>query len=83
MLLQVSSVLNLLKLSRCKGTLGIGCVPNHSTSAKPIVGNNGNSVTLQIEAAIIVRGKPKEAMKCKAMVEATQVEGFWALFGCN
>jgi len=47
------------------------------------VGNNGNSVTLQIEAAIIVRGKPKEAMKCKAMVEATQVEGFWALFGCN
>lgn len=32
----------------------------------------------QIEAAIIVLGKSKVAMNCKAMVEAMQVEGLWS-----
>ena len=32
----------------------------------------------QIEAAIIVLGKSKDAMNCKAMVEAMQVEGLWS-----
>jgi hypothetical protein len=31
----------------------------------------------QIEAAIIVLGKSKDAMNCKAMVEAMQVAGLW------
>ena len=35
----------------------------------------------QIEAAIIVLGKSKDAMNCKAMVEAMQVEGLWSSFG--
>jgi hypothetical protein len=32
----------------------------------------------QIEAAIIVLGKSKDAMNCKAMVEAMQVAGLWS-----
>jgi hypothetical protein len=32
----------------------------------------------QIEAAIIVLGKSRDAMNCKAMVEAMQVEGLWS-----
>ena len=32
----------------------------------------------QIEAAIIVLGKSKDAMNCKAMVETMQVEGLWS-----
>lgn len=32
----------------------------------------------QIEAAIIILGKSKDAMKCKAMVEAMQVAGLWS-----
>lgn len=34
--------------------------------------------TSQIEAAIIVLGKSKVAMNCKAMVEAMQVAGLWS-----
>jgi hypothetical protein len=32
----------------------------------------------QIEAAIIVLGKSKDTMNCKAMVETMQVEGLWS-----
>jgi hypothetical protein len=32
----------------------------------------------QIEAAIMVLGKSKDAMNCKAMVEAMQVAGLWS-----
>lgn len=32
----------------------------------------------QIEAAIIVLGKSKDAMNCKEMVEAMQVAGLWS-----
>jgi hypothetical protein len=32
----------------------------------------------QIEAAIIILGKSKEAMNCKAMVEAMQAAGLWS-----
>jgi hypothetical protein len=32
----------------------------------------------QIEAAIIVLGKSKDGMNCKAMVEAMQVAGLWS-----
>ena len=32
----------------------------------------------QIEAAIIVLGKSKDARNCKAMVDAMQVEGVWS-----
>jgi hypothetical protein len=32
----------------------------------------------QIEAAIVVLGKSKDAMNCKAMVEAMQVAGLWS-----
>jgi hypothetical protein len=32
----------------------------------------------QIEAAIIILGKSKDAMNCKAMVEAMQVAGLWS-----
>lgn len=32
----------------------------------------------QIEAAIIILGKSKEAMNCKAMVEAMQTAGLWS-----
>ena len=32
----------------------------------------------QIEAAIVVLGKSKDAMNCKAMVEAMQVDGLWS-----
>ena len=32
----------------------------------------------QIEAAIIVLGKSKDAMNCKKMVEAMQVAGLWS-----
>lgn len=32
----------------------------------------------QIEAAIIVLGKSKDAMNCKEMVEAMQVSGLWS-----
>jgi hypothetical protein len=32
----------------------------------------------KIEAAIIVLGKSKDAMNCKAMVEAMQVAGLWS-----
>ena len=32
----------------------------------------------QIEAAIIALGKSKDAMNCKAMVEAMQVSGLWS-----
>lgn len=32
----------------------------------------------QIEAAIIVLGKSKEPMNCKAMVEAMKVDGLWS-----
>ncbi len=32
----------------------------------------------QVEAAIIVLGKSKEAMNCKAMVEAMQAAGLWS-----
>ena len=32
----------------------------------------------QIEAAIIVLGKSKDAMNCKAMVEAMKVDGLWS-----
>jgi hypothetical protein len=36
-----------------------------------------NKKISQIEAAIIVLGKSKEAMNCKAMVEAMQAAGLW------
>ncbi|MBU6175597.1 MAG: hypothetical protein KGQ60_17445, partial [Planctomycetes bacterium] len=32
----------------------------------------------QIEAAIVVLGKSKDAMNCKAMVEAMRIEGLWS-----
>lgn len=55
----------------------------NATVAKPIAKESkpADKKMSQIEAAIIVLGKSKDAMNCKVMVEAMQVEGLWASLG--
>jgi hypothetical protein len=52
------------------------CDAKESKPAKPT--ESSAKKISQIEAAIIVLGKSRDAMNCKAMVEAMQVEGLWS-----
>jgi hypothetical protein len=52
----------------------------NATVAKPAAKKSkpADKKLSQIEAAIIILGKSKEAMNCKAMVEAMQAAGLWS-----